>query len=160
MKIKILSRKPNALLKRNEVVFDVDHSSEGRTPSRAELRDNLSKVLKSDRSLIFVRKAVTKTGQQSAIGYANLYETPEQALLVESKHIIARNSPSESSKVTKADALDRKDQEEPPKKDDLPLTKQTTAKGEDEARPAKSFEAAKDSSEPKDEIKPQEADKP
>jgi small subunit ribosomal protein S24e len=110
--MKILSQKSNPLLRRNEVVFDADHSSEGQTPSRSELRKNLGKVLKIDPSRIFVRQAITKTGQRSAIGYANIYETPEQARLVESQHVIARNSPPDTPQDTQTPTRDKKGEEE------------------------------------------------
>lgn len=111
MRIKILSQKSNPLLRRNEVVFDADHSSEGQTPSRSELRKSLGKALKTDPSRIFVRQAITKTGQRSVIGYANIYETPEQARLVESQHVIARNSPPDTPQDTQTPTREEKGEE-------------------------------------------------
>ncbi len=93
LKIKILSQKYNPLLKRKEVVFEVDHSQEGHTSSRLELRKNLANTLKTKIDLVFVEKVETKTGTMTATGEANAYESPEQAKLIEHEHLITRNIP-------------------------------------------------------------------
>jgi hypothetical protein len=69
---------------------------------------------------------------------------------VESKHIIARNSPPEKPQETKAHTRDEKDEKEPPDKDKRALTEQNETKGEDGTRPAKPSEGDKDQSEPKE----------
>jgi small subunit ribosomal protein S24e len=91
LKIKILSQKYNPLLKRKEVIFEVNHSQEGQTTPRLELRKNLANMLKAKIDLVFVEKMETKTGTTTALGEANAYETAEQAKLVEREHIITRN---------------------------------------------------------------------
>ncbi len=115
MKIKIVSQKYNPLLKRKEVVFEVDHSQQGQTPPRLEIRRNLAGLLTTKLDVIFVERVETKTGTTIAIGDANAYETLEQAKLVEPKHILARNAlpekPEENEK-TKADTVEEKKPEE------------------------------------------------
>ncbi len=91
MKLRILSRKQNPLLKRDEVIFEVDHSEEGETSPRSEIRRELADVLKTKLELIFVEKAETKTGTMIANGEANVYKTADQAHLIEREHIIQRN---------------------------------------------------------------------
>ncbi len=91
MKLIIVSRKQNPLLKRDEVIFEVDHSEEGETSSRSEIRQKLADVLKTKLELTFVEKAETKTGTMTAKGEANVYETVDQANLIEREHIIQRN---------------------------------------------------------------------
>ncbi|MCW4053126.1 MAG: hypothetical protein NWE78_07970 [Candidatus Bathyarchaeota archaeon] len=86
-----MSRKQNPLLKREEVIFEVDHSEEGETTSRSEIRRELADALKSKVELIFVEKAETKTGTTTAKGEANAYQTVDQAKLIEREHIIQRN---------------------------------------------------------------------
>jgi small subunit ribosomal protein S24e len=93
LKIKILSKKHNPLLKRQEVLFEVDHSQEGETSSRLELRKSLASMLKVDLDRVFVERVETKTGTMIALGEANAYESPDQARLVEREHIITRNAP-------------------------------------------------------------------
>ena len=79
------------MLKRDEVIFEVDHSEEGETSSRSEIRRKLADVLKTKLELTFVEKAETKTGTMIANGEANVYKTADQAHLIEREHIIQRN---------------------------------------------------------------------
>jgi len=97
LKIKIISKKLNPLLKRKEVVFEVDHTEEGQTPSRVELLRELARELKTKLDLVFIEKVETKTGTTTAIGEANTYESAEQAKLVERDHILTRNTPPETA---------------------------------------------------------------
>jgi small subunit ribosomal protein S24e len=115
LKIKILSQKYNPLLKRKEVVFEVDHSQEGQTSPRLELRKNIANVLKAKADLVFVGKMETKTGTMTAIGEANAYESPEQAKLVEPDHIIIRNVPSKKPEETEKPETVEAEEKKPPK---------------------------------------------
>jgi len=101
LKVKILSKKLNPLLRREEVIFEVDHREEGETTSRQEVRENLAQHLKSKVDLVFIEKVITKTGTMTALGEANAYETLDQAKLVEQAHIITRNTPPEKPVVEK-----------------------------------------------------------
>jgi ribosomal protein S24E len=93
MQIKLLKQEMNTLLKRKEVNFKVDHNQEGRTPSRPEIKKNLAMILKVDENLVFIRRMRTITGTHVTIGEANVYETIDQAKLVEPAYIIKRNLP-------------------------------------------------------------------
>lgn len=92
MKIKILTKKHNPLLKRREISFEVDHDDEGNTPSRLELQNNLANMLKTKSDLLYVKKLQTRTGTTIATGEAHAYESPNQAILVEPEHIVTRNT--------------------------------------------------------------------
>ncbi|MCS7124236.1 MAG: 30S ribosomal protein S24e [Candidatus Bathyarchaeota archaeon] len=98
MEIKILTEKDNRLLKRKEVIFQIEHSQTGSTPSRLEVKNALARELKRDANLIFIKKLETKTGTRIAFGLANVYESVEQAKLVEPKYIVDRNVPPEKPK--------------------------------------------------------------
>jgi small subunit ribosomal protein S24e len=98
METKILSEKENPLLKRKEVDFQVDHSQTGNTPSRLEVRKAVATALKKDADLVFVKKMKTKTGSHIAVGLANVYDSVEQARLIEPKYIFKRNAPPEKPK--------------------------------------------------------------
>lgn len=104
MKIEILAQKYNPLLKRKELAFEFDHSQEGQTLSRLELKKHLANVLKAKIDLIILQKMETKTGTMTAIVKANVYESPEQVEFVEPKHIIARNTPARPSEAEKPSA--------------------------------------------------------
>ena len=92
------------MLKRKELAFEVDHSQEGQTLSRLELKKHLANVLKGKIDLNILQKIETKTGTTTAIVKANVYESPEQAEFVEPKHIIARNTPTRQSEAEKPSA--------------------------------------------------------
>ncbi len=95
MEIKILSINENPLLKRKEVTFQVEHDQTGSTPPRLEVKNALAKILKKDLNLVFIRKIETKTGTRKALGIANIYDSHENAKLIEPEYIVKRNTPSE-----------------------------------------------------------------
>jgi len=98
MEVKIVSQKENSLLKRSEVHFQVEHGQTGSTPPRLEVRKAVANALKKDADLVFVKKFETKTGTHTALGIANVYDSVEQARLIEPKYIIERNVPPEKPK--------------------------------------------------------------
>jgi small subunit ribosomal protein S24e len=98
MEVKILSESVNPLLKRREVVFQVNHNQTGSTPPRLEVKNAVAKLLKTDVNLVFIKKLETKTGTRKAIGLANVYESIEHAKLIEPEYIVKRNIPPEKQK--------------------------------------------------------------
>ena len=100
MEVKIISEKENPLLKRRELDFQVEHSQTGNTPPRLEIRKAVATVLKKDVGLVFVKKLETKTGTHTAFGVANVYDSVEQARLIEPEYIVQRNVPPEKPKET------------------------------------------------------------
>ncbi len=98
MEIKITSEKENPLLKRKEVRFMVAHDDPGGTPTRLETRKSVASALKANTDLVFIKRFVTKTGTRTAYGYANIYDSVDQAKLVEPSYIVERNVPSEKPK--------------------------------------------------------------
>ncbi len=97
MKVKIISKEHNPMLKRKEVTFNVEHTETGGTPNRFEVRKQLAALLKTKIELVYVRKMETKTGTMTAFGEANTYDSIEQAIIVEPKHIVARNVPAKEA---------------------------------------------------------------
>jgi ribosomal protein S24E len=93
MKVKVVDHHRNSLLQRREVTFEVEHDPHEGTPTRAELKKNLAEILKANIDLVFIEKAVTKTGSLLTVGEANVYEAAEQVKIVEAEHIINRNIP-------------------------------------------------------------------
>jgi small subunit ribosomal protein S24e len=98
MEVKIISDKKNPLLKRREVYFQVEHTQTGSTPPRLEVRKAVANALKTSIDLVTIKKFETKTGTHVANGIANVYDSIEQARLIEPEHIIKRNVPSEKPK--------------------------------------------------------------
>ncbi len=98
MEFKIISKKYNPLLKRKEVIFEVKHEKVKGTPPRLEIRTKLAEMLKTKLERVYVRRVETKTGTMIALGEANVYDTAEQAMLIEPKYVIERNTPKEKAK--------------------------------------------------------------
>jgi len=98
MEVKIILKKENPLLKRREIRFQVEHNQTGSTPPRMEAKKAVADALKIDAGLVFVKKLETKTGMQIAVGTANVYDSIEQARLIEPEYIIKRNVPPEKPK--------------------------------------------------------------
>jgi len=95
MEIKITQQQYNPLLKRREIVFEVDHAQTKGTPTRLEIRKTLAEMLRTNPDVVYVKRIETKAGTMVAMGEANAYDSLEQAKLVEPKYIIARNMPKE-----------------------------------------------------------------
>jgi small subunit ribosomal protein S24e len=115
MKINIISQQYNPLLKRKQIVFEIRHEDTKGTPPRIEARKALSEILKTNIELVYIRKMQTKTGTMKAEGEANIYDSIEQAKLVESEHIIARNVPSEKKDKEEEKAEEKPKAEKPEK---------------------------------------------
>jgi ribosomal protein S24E len=112
MKVNIISKKQNPLLKRKEVTFSVDHAQNGGTPSRVEVSKQLASLLQTKPELVYVKNMETKTGQMLAVGEANVYDSIEQGKLMEPKHVIARNALPEKPEEPQASEEATEEQEE------------------------------------------------
>jgi len=123
MEIKITQQQYNPLLKRREILFEVEHTQTKGTPTRLEIRKTLAELLKTNPEVVYVKRIETKTGTMRAIGEANAYDSLEQSKLVESKYIIARNMPKEKKEpVEKPEAP--KQPPKPPEKAEQPAKKE------------------------------------
>lgn len=132
MEVKIKGEQQNILLKRKEILFEVEHSQTKGTPSRLEIRNKLAETLKTKTELVYVKRVETKTGTMKATGEANAYETEEQAKLVEPEYIITRNMPKEKKEKAPEEKV-----EAAPKKAEKP---EKTEKPERTEQPAKKEE--------------------
>ena len=133
MKLKIVSKEQNPLMKRKEVTFSVEHAQTGGTPTRVEVRKQLATLLKTDLDLVYVKQLETKTGTMVAVGEANAYDSVEQAKLVEPEHIIARNAipeekpeePEEAQAAEKPEEPENAEEPEKPEEESQPKEKAT-----------------------------------
>jgi small subunit ribosomal protein S24e len=89
MKIKITESSENALLARREVKFRIEEI--GATPSRTEVRSRLASDLGVDREGIIIDHIRSNFGERSAMGYAKIYSSFDDAKKVEPEHLIKRN---------------------------------------------------------------------
>jgi len=97
VKTEIVNNQRNELLKRNEVKFSIYHE-EGGTPSRVDVKQKLAASLDVNEERIYISKYGTKTGSMITVGEANVYDSVEQAKMIEPKYIILRNSPKTEKK--------------------------------------------------------------
>jgi ribosomal protein S24E len=119
MKINIISKEQNPLIKRREVKFSVDHSDVGSTPSRIEVNKQLASMLKAKVEFVFIKHLETKTGTMITVGEANVYDSVEQAKFMEPKHIIGRNLVPEKANEPKEEEPQAKDQQPKEKKEEF-----------------------------------------
>ncbi|MCK5563238.1 30S ribosomal protein S24e [Candidatus Bathyarchaeota archaeon] len=145
MDIKIITQKRNPLLKRKEVVFEVNHEKVKGTPSRLEIRAKLAELLKMKLEQVYVRKMETKTGTMIALGEANGYDTAEQAMLIEPKYIIERNTPKEKAK--EAEKPKKAEKVEEPKKPEKPAEEAEKAEKAEESKAAEKAKQPKEKEE-------------
>jgi ribosomal protein S24E len=97
MQVKIESIRDNPLLKRREVGFTIIQGPKEKTPERLEAKKALAVELKVGDDVVFVKRMNTKTGTNITQGVANVYQSVNQAKIVERKYILKRNSPSEKA---------------------------------------------------------------
>ncbi|MFB6282457.1 MAG: 30S ribosomal protein S24e [Halobacteria archaeon] len=89
MKLEITNEEGNALLNRKEVSFSVVH--DGETPSRLAVRDSLAAKLDKSSDEVVVHEMNTKFGMNQTLGYAKVYESPEDAMEIEQQYMLDRN---------------------------------------------------------------------
>ncbi|MFB6137665.1 MAG: 30S ribosomal protein S24e [Halobacteriaceae archaeon] len=89
MDIEILSREENPLLHRVDVRFEVVHDEA--TPSRLSVRDSLAAQLGKESDEVAVHDLDTRFGMRRTVGYAKVYDTPEDAREIEQDYMLDRN---------------------------------------------------------------------
>ncbi len=98
MQVKIDSIKDNPLLKRKEVGFTIISGPKEKTPQRLDVKKAVATEMKLGDDVVFVKRMRTKTGTSITVGAANVYQSVNQAKLVEPDYIRKRNSPPEKPK--------------------------------------------------------------
>jgi small subunit ribosomal protein S24e len=89
MDIDIISEETNPMLHRTDVRFQVVH--EDASPSRLSVRDSLAAKLNKDADEVVVHKLDTKYGMRKTVGYAKVYDSPENAAEIEQDYMLDRN---------------------------------------------------------------------
>jgi small subunit ribosomal protein S24e len=89
MELTVLEQEENPLLHRTDVRFEVTH--EEATPERLSVRDSLAAQLDKDSDEVVVHELDTKFGMRKTVGYAKVYESPEDATAVEQEYMLERN---------------------------------------------------------------------
>jgi len=89
MDIRIIEEEDNPMLHRTDVRFEITH--EEATPARLQVRDSLAATMDKDSEEVVVHELDTKFGMRKTVGYAKVYESPEDARDVEQDHMLERN---------------------------------------------------------------------
>ena len=95
MKVEIVDKVENPLLKRMEVKFRVDHAR-APTPRRLEVRSQLAAMLGVAEDLIVIEKLASTHGRWVASGIARAYSSREQLEKTEPKYLLRRDLPKEA----------------------------------------------------------------
>ena len=98
MQVKIDSTKNNALLKRKEAGFTIVSGPKEKTPKRLDVKKAVAVEMQVSEDVVFIKRMHTKTGTSITVGVANVYQSANQAKIVEPEYIRKRNSPPEKTK--------------------------------------------------------------
>jgi len=93
MEIKIVSTKENPLLKRKEVGFTITQGPKEKTPNRLETKRAIANAVQVKEAVVYIKFMETLTGTNITNGVANVYQSVDQAQIVEPEYIRKRNNP-------------------------------------------------------------------
>jgi small subunit ribosomal protein S24e len=102
MDIEIVSEEENPMLHRRDVRFEVVHDEA--SPSRLSVRDSLAAKLNKDAEEVVIHSIDTKYGMRKSLGYAKVYDSPEDAADVEQEYMLERNKIGEEEADEEAEA--------------------------------------------------------
>ncbi|MEM2878780.1 MAG: hypothetical protein QXG10_04490 [Candidatus Hadarchaeales archaeon] len=97
MKLEIIEKKENKLLKRTEVKFRVEHPG-APTPPRKEVLSGLSQSLGVSEELIALERISGSHGSHISNGIARLYQSREDLVKSERDYLLKRGMPKEAEK--------------------------------------------------------------
>lgn len=89
MEIRVVERKENPLVGREEIRFEVLHPGEA-TPSRQAVRSQLASLLGAEEDLLVILRLRTHQGSSTTLGLAHLYRSPEVLSKFAPKHLLQR----------------------------------------------------------------------
>jgi ribosomal protein S24E len=117
MDVRIDQERYNALLKRREVKFTVEHPRSG-TSSLNEARTTLASKLNVALEKTYIIKLTTKTGTHLSVGEAEIYDDESIAKKLVPEHILKRNTPTRRKKeeAKKEEPKRKEPKKEEPKK--------------------------------------------
>ncbi len=90
MRAELVRKFENKYLHRVEYEFLISHDAKS-TPSRNEIRDLISEILKVPKDLIVVRRIRTPYGLNRSIVEVFIYDSKEKMIEIEPRHILKRN---------------------------------------------------------------------
>ncbi|MHB1434812.1 MAG: 30S ribosomal protein S24e [Thermoplasmata archaeon] len=99
MEIRLVDQRPNPLLHRQELRFEVAHATQP-TPGREEVRAEIAKQVGVAKDRVVVERMQARFGTATTIGEAMVYESTDLAQRTERGHILIRNKLKEKPGVT------------------------------------------------------------
>ena len=93
MKINIIEEKKEPLIPRVSYLINVEY--EGKTPSREDLKKELSKILKSDEKLIIIKKIMNEFRKTTCKLDVLVYQDEKTLRMFETEQSIKRNTKKE-----------------------------------------------------------------
>jgi len=90
MEVRIVDRKENRLLDREELYVIIDHKGEA-TPKREDLRKKIAAMVGKSEDLVIVYKILSMYGVQKSKAIVHVYNNKDTILKVEPRHILKRN---------------------------------------------------------------------
>lgn len=99
MEVRVEAERYNPLLKRRELHVKV--SFNGKTPSRAEIREKIAGLMSAELNRVVIDYIKTEFGKREARVYAKVYDSPEDLMAIEEEHILERNFPELKKKENK-----------------------------------------------------------
>lgn len=99
MELKVLEERPNPLLKRTEYRFEITHATAA-TPTREEVRAELSKQLRVPKDRLVVERMHARYGIASSRGEAMAYLDAHAVTTIVRSHILVRNKLKEKEVAT------------------------------------------------------------
>jgi small subunit ribosomal protein S24e len=102
MEIEVISEEENPMLHRTDVRFEIVHDEA--SPSRLSVRDSLAAKLNKDSDEVVIHKLDTKFGMRHTVGYAKVYDSPDDARDVEQDYMLDRNKIAADADAEEAEA--------------------------------------------------------
>jgi len=100
MEIRILERRENPLVGREEIRFQILHPGEA-TPSRQAVKDQLASLLGGGGDLLVILRLRTHQGSCNTLGLAHLYRSPDRLKKFAPKHLLQRGVKGEKAEGEK-----------------------------------------------------------
>jgi small subunit ribosomal protein S24e len=94
MKVEVVKKEENPLLKRTEIEFKVEHKG-APTPKRLEVKAALASALGVPEEVLVIEKLASSYGSQTASGIARAYSTREHLEALEPSYLLVRGMPRE-----------------------------------------------------------------
>ncbi|MHB1931556.1 MAG: 30S ribosomal protein S24e [Thermoplasmata archaeon] len=96
MEIRLVDQRPNPLLHRQELRFEVVHAT-APTPNREEVRAEIAKQVGVAKDRVVVERMQARFGTATTLGEAMVYESTDLAKRTEREHILIRNKLKEKA---------------------------------------------------------------